>query len=283
MMRYRPFLDAALLALHNQFSDLAHYPVPKPFERLVGENGSKSQPQPVITESVAYCTSKLRHIRAACIDGGPKLQVLNFTIFPELDYELPFFGADLVILPKGSLVAIDWQPLFGDDPDYVRRLILEPMGDRWQQYQTQLPWGGAIPAAAAPFFSDAMLWTRPEEFEDVANVVFDAFCWYLEGYVRQVSAAQPVTGDRAVAVREAQLRYVRYRSTQDPARGMLQRIYGAELAEAYIHGFLFNLEQELAERDKVTDSLSSSLSPASSPSPRISTSKTQNSKGCQVS
>jgi phycoerythrobilin:ferredoxin oxidoreductase len=40
--------------------------------------------------------------------------VLNFVIFPQLNYDLPFFGADLVTLPGGRLIALDMQPLFHD-------------------------------------------------------------------------------------------------------------------------------------------------------------------------
>jgi hypothetical protein len=36
-------------------------------------------------------------------------QVLNFVIFPHMNYDLPFLGLDLVTLPGGHLIAIDMQ------------------------------------------------------------------------------------------------------------------------------------------------------------------------------
>ncbi|MEP6489011.1 hypothetical protein NDI43_09425 [Microcoleus vaginatus GB2-A3] len=39
-------------------------------------------------------------------------------IFPHLNFDLPFFGADLVTLPGGLLITLDMQPLFGGDAHY---------------------------------------------------------------------------------------------------------------------------------------------------------------------
>jgi phycoerythrobilin:ferredoxin oxidoreductase len=51
------------------------------------------------------------------------------------------------------------------------------------------------------------------------------------------------------AIEAAQLRYLRYRSEKDPARGMFQRFYGSEWTEEYIHGFLFDLERKLSSQN----------------------------------
>ena len=47
-------------------------------------------------------------------------------------------------------------------------------------------------------------------------------------------------------IQAAHLRYLRYRAEKDPARGMFKRFYGEEWTEEYIHGFLFDLERQLA-------------------------------------
>ncbi|MDE5090798.1 MAG: phycoerythrobilin:ferredoxin oxidoreductase, partial [Trichodesmium sp. St18_bin3_1_1] len=52
--------------------------------------------------------------------------------------------------------------------------------------------------------------------------------------------------EKLAAIKEAQLRYLRYRAEKDPARGMFARFYGHEWTEEYIHGFLFDLERKLA-------------------------------------
>jgi phycoerythrobilin:ferredoxin oxidoreductase len=170
------------------------------------------------------------------------LQVLNFVIFPGMDYDLPFFGADLVTLPGGHLIAIDMQPLF-HSPEYQAKYS-EPLMDCFHRYQQDLPWGGDFPEEARQYFSPAFLWTRPAETSAVETHVFDAFKDYLNQYIAFVKAAEPVA-DRSI-IQARHLAYQGYRAEKDPARGMLQRFYGPEWTEDYIHGFLFDLERKLA-------------------------------------
>ena len=243
---YQPFLERAIADLQAALGDdLRPYPIPTGFEQKVGVTGSKKEPQEVTTTSYGYCSSKLRQIRAAHVQAGESLQVLNFVIFPALEYDLPFFGADLVTLPGGHLIALDMQPLFRDDPAYQEKYT-QPLWATFEKYKPDLPWGGDFPEEAQPFFSPAFLWTRPQEDRIVRETVFAAFVDYLQVYLQFVAAAEPVPASDRAAVREAQLRYVRYRAEKDPARGMLQRFYGPEWTEEYIHGFLFDLERHLA-------------------------------------
>lgn len=244
MTLYQPFLDYAIATLQDRL-DLQPYPIPEGFEQKIAVTGSQKKAQEVVTTSYGYAAPKLRQIRAAHVQGGTALQVLNFVIFPQLDYDLPFFGADLVTLPGGHLIALDMQPLFRDDPAYQAKYT-QPLWETFQKHQQHLSWGGDFPEEARPFFSPAFLWTRPTETEVVETRVFEAFKDYLHAYLDFVAAAEPVPQERLSEVREAQLRYLRYRAEKDPARGMFQRFYGSEWTEEYIHGFLFDLERKLA-------------------------------------
>ncbi|NES03037.1 MAG: phycoerythrobilin:ferredoxin oxidoreductase [Okeania sp. SIO2F4] len=242
---YQPFLDYALNLLKQEL-ELQPYPIPSGFEHKVAITGKGKKEQEVKTTSYAYSTSKLRQIRAAHVQGGSALQVLNFVIFPHLNYDLPFFGADLVTLPGGHLIALDMQPLFRDDLQYQEKYT-QPIWDTFQAYQQHLPWGGDFPEEATPFFSPAFLWTRPEKTELVETRVFEAFKDYLQAYLIFVKQAEAITDPEELGeIKEAQLRYIRYRAEKDPARGMFTRFYGPEWTEEYIHGFLFDLEKQLA-------------------------------------
>jgi phycoerythrobilin:ferredoxin oxidoreductase len=224
---YQPFLDYAIPLLQARL-DLQPYPIPAGFE------------------SKSTLSDKLRQIRAAHVQGGSSLQVLNFVIFPHLNYDLPFFGADLVTLPGGHLIALDMQPLFRDDLAYQAKYT-QPILPIFEAFQPHLPWGGDFPAEAQPFFSPAFLWTRPSQTEVVQTHVFEAFQAYLQAYLDFVEQAQPVTDPQRLAeIEQAQLHYLRYRAEKDPARGMFTRFYGSEWTEEYIHGFLFDLERKLA-------------------------------------
>jgi phycoerythrobilin:ferredoxin oxidoreductase len=241
---YEPFLDYAVRLLQER-QVLQPYPIPMGYESKLAVTGKGDRQAEVLTTSHAYQSPKLRQIRAAHVQGGASLQVLNFVIFPKLEYDLPFFGADLVTLPGGHLIAIDMQPLFRDDPAYQARFAA-PIMPIFEKYQQALPWGGDFPAEAQQFFSPAFLWTRSKEDDVVETHVFAAFKEYLQAYLDFVEQAVPVTDvDQLANIQAAHLRYLRYRAEKDPARGMLTRFYGEEWTEEYIHGFLFDLERQL--------------------------------------
>ena len=240
---YEPFLQRAI-ALLQECLEIRPYPIPAGFERKQAVTGKGKRQATVTTTSYGACSPpQLRQIRAAHVQGGEALQVLNFVIFPELDYDLPFFGADLVTLPGGHLIALDMQPLFQTEAYQAK--YSQPIMEMFHRYQQHLSWGGDFPKEAQAFFSPAFLWTRPAETAAVETHVFAAFEDYLTAYLEFVKQAQPVTDpERRAAIQQAHLNYVRYRAEKDPARGMLTRFYGSEWTEAYIHGFLFDLEKD---------------------------------------
>ena len=239
MTLYQPFIERAIAILEQKL-DLESYPIPAGFNSKEGVMGKKEEP--VLTTSYAFQSPKLRQIRAAHVQGGGSLQVLNFVIFPRLNYDLPFFGADLVTLPGGHLIAIDMQPLFSR-LDYQAKYS-KPIMSMFRKYQQKLPWGGDFPEEAQKYFSPAFLWTRPAKTEVVENTVFEAFTDYLNAYINFVQQATEITDPETLkAIFQAQKSYADYRAEKDPARGMLTRLYGAEWTEEYIHGFLFDLER----------------------------------------
>ncbi len=243
MSLYQTFLDYAIAYLRENL-DLEDYPIPEGYQQKQAITGKGKREQEVVTTSHGFCSPKLRQIRAAHVEGGNSLQVLNFVIFPNLNYDLPFFGADLVTLPGGHLIAIDMQPLF--HTNHYQDKYSKPLLPTFQEYQKELPWGGDFPEEAQQYFSPAFLWTRPDKTEIVETTVFSAFKYYLHTYVDFVKQAQKITDSQQLEnVLTAHKNYIQYRAEKDPARGMLTRLYGTEWAEEYIHGFLFDLERKL--------------------------------------
>ena len=59
-------------------------------------------------------------MRAARVEAGAAASVLNFVINPSTSYDLPFFGADLVTLPAGHLLALDLQPALKTDTQHTK-------------------------------------------------------------------------------------------------------------------------------------------------------------------
>lgn len=187
---------------------------------------------------------------------------------------LPIFGADIVSLPGNKhLVALDFQPVLPLDngvvgtnekeqsslfPHQYSHLEekLEAIHSKYQNKKSEsaslLPWGGDIPPQAQRFFSPYALWTRlgDEHAVDTVNtVVWQAFQEYIDLYVELMHAVQEdvhegklqvvAQDDGDNAALKGQIDYLKYRRTNDPARPMLQRLYGNEWAENVIETVLF--------------------------------------------
>jgi len=241
---YTPFWQAAAEILQKRL-DLTPYPIPAGYVRKEAVMGKGKRESNCYTQSYAFQTPKLRQIRAAHVNGGANLQVLNFVIFPHMNYDLPFLGLDLVTLPGGHLIAIDMQPLFQSE-EYKAKYSGKQVLDMHAKHAENLPWGGDFPEEAKQYFSPAFLWTRPQDDKEVETHVFDAFKDYLNQYLDFVEAAEPETDpSRLKEIKDRQIAYLQYRAEKDPARGMFSRIYGPEWTEEYIHGFLFDLEEKM--------------------------------------
>jgi phycoerythrobilin:ferredoxin oxidoreductase len=204
------------------------------------------------------------------------IHVLNFVLFPNPNIRdvskasdeyvgLPIFGADIVSLPGNKhLVAIDFQPVLplNDNSSLLPEQYsaiesrLKSIHARYQRGDDAiLPWGGDIPPKASRFFSPYALWTRLSEenaIEKVETVVWDAYQEYLDLYTelmmevqRGVSSGQfkicnANNGDDGNSPTwQGQIDYLEYRRANDPARPMLQRLYGESWTERVIAEVLF--------------------------------------------
>ena len=107
---YAPFVHRTFELLDEAAIPLAPYPSPADLQLLRSGDGHGGA-APALLSVRAFSSERLRHGRLLLLDGGPSLQVLNLCFFPRLDSALPTLSADLVTLPGGSLVAIDWHSL----------------------------------------------------------------------------------------------------------------------------------------------------------------------------
>lgn len=189
---------------------------------------------------------------------------------------LPVFGADIVTLPGNKhLVALDFQPVLPLDKENEEgKSIYSLFPERYSLFEDRLralhskyhksdndsiapllAWGGDIPEKARRFFSPYALWTRlgdANAMDTVNTVVWEAFQEYTDLYMELMCAVQCdvdfgileithplMTTINNNLVLKGQLDYLEYRRTNDPARPMLQRLYGKEWSESVIGDVLF--------------------------------------------
>lgn len=248
---FTPFLESMFSIFAEHGVDLEPYPVASEFQQRSVTTGSSSRQRHVQLSLCAHRSSKLRHIRAAHIQGGEGLQVLNVCLFPRLDFTLPTFSADLVTLPGGHLIAIDCQP---NEPNLPPDADGGRLRRAYEEHRPHLPEGGPVAPETARFFSNRFLWSRlplattPAELQ---GLVLPAFESYLHCYLQSVHEAAPATDAATLArVRARQLEYSDYRIEKDPARAMLERLFGEEYSERLIREALFDLPAVLAKGEE---------------------------------
>lgn len=207
----------------------------------------------------------------------PGIHVLNFVIFPNINYDIPIFGADIVSLPGNRhLVAIDLQPVRVRVPAATKTSLQEEgktnevegvlnlskdhlyrLKELHAKHVQKFPWGGDIPKAAQRFFSPYALWTRlihdhgrERDYDPIHLLQTDLFrCFqdYLDLYGDIVVEAATLQDDHnhyygpeiRHSIERGQSDYVSYRYMNDPARPLLKRLYGEEWSERLLSEVLF--------------------------------------------
>lgn len=165
------------------------------------------------------------------------IQVLNFVVIPSESTSLPVLGIDLVSLPGNKhLLLLDAQPMTHPN-------LYEDYWAEW--YKTYVdgndtfPWGGDLPEPVQQYVSKYSLWTRLQDLEDpisvIQNDVWRAFTAHLDIYLAllQQSSAETVQGTNH------QKEYLDYRRSNDPAKPMLNALYGLEWTDRVLDEVLF--------------------------------------------
>ncbi len=240
--RWDPFLTYTIQSL-SRFEKKA-LSIPSDFLDRKVTTGSRSKPVEVAISTWGCSTNHFKKIRAVCLEAGSAASVLNFVAIPFNDFDLPFFGADLVTLPSGHLLALDLQPVLKNDEAHTQKVWerLIPLHDHWQSL---LPLGGAIPKEAEPYFSPGFLWTKLPLGKDsdqiIHKVIMPAYIDYFNLYLDLVNESTKISTSRSKILLDGQKSYLSYRAEKDPARNMLTRFYGRKWTEAYINEVLFSL------------------------------------------
>lgn len=232
--------------------------IPFDLQRKVCTTPAKGKRLETVTvaEVFAYTVpGRIRQARAAVLSTIPEEappKVLNFVVFPDSSYDLPIFGADFVSLPGGHLVVLDFQPVSSTSLSVAEKALR----DIHAHYTALLPSHGEIPDAARSFFSPYYMFIRVEGDALVETTVLAAFKAYFSAYLDLVEHASPIRVEetsRLLEVQEGHRNYATYRAVNDPARGMLTRMYGRSWTERLIYEVLFEqADRELEDDGGIT-------------------------------
>ena len=174
------------------------------------------------------------------------IQVLNFVVLPSASTTLPVLGIDLVSLPGGRhLLLLDAQPMVSASSSAVE------WEDHWQGWYEKhvvannngkFPWGGDFPEPVQQYVSKHSLWTRLQEVEHPTDViqedVWAAFVDHLDAYIKLLGQYQG-DGIETVLGDNHQVAYLEYRRGNDPAKPMLNSLFGAEWTDQLLDEVLF--------------------------------------------
>ncbi|KAH9624948.1 hypothetical protein KSS87_022847 [Heliosperma pusillum] len=207
----------------------------------------------------SFEASKIRLMRSMYIDGGDSLQVLDFAVFPKLEYDLPIFCANFFSNPAMSIIVLDLNPLHSviTDQNYKDKYYqnLMPLGAK---YAELLPWGGKLTSESLKFFSPIVIWTRFTPSQQKNDILFEAFKDYFKAWLDLMEEAiEESDSARTMLSKEAQHKYLTWRTekasniymvNQDPGHQMLKNLIGEAGAKDVLKSFLFNGVDELGSK-----------------------------------
>ncbi|KAG7355649.1 ferredoxin-dependent bilin reductase [Nitzschia inconspicua] len=178
---------------------------------------------------------------------SPGIQVLNFVFLPNEYTSLPVLGIDLVSLPGSKhLLLMDAQPMTDPNNCAWDNNHWKAWYDRYvSKNGSKFPWGGDFPEEVKKFVSPHSLWTRLQEVDDPISViqedVWQAFKEHLDLYLELLATYEedPLS---QVAGENAQPAYLDYRRANDPAKPMLNALYGKEWTNNLLDQVLFPKE-----------------------------------------
>ncbi|GMH11461.1 hypothetical protein Nepgr_013302 [Nepenthes gracilis] len=193
---------------------------------------------------------KIRLLRSMCINGNEAMQVMDFAVFPKVEYDLPIFCANFFTSSAMNIIVLDLNPLHDviSNREYFEKYYerLMPLGLKYEQL---LPWGGKITSESLRFFSPIVIWTKFSETQAKHNALFAAFKDYYEAWLELMDqVSMEMDASRVMCNCEAQHRYLTWRAEKDPGRQILKKLIGKDHTKDLLRIFLFNGVDELGSK-----------------------------------
>jgi phycocyanobilin:ferredoxin oxidoreductase len=215
----------------QQHLDLSPYQIPADLGYVEGA----LEGERLVIENRCYQTPQFRKLHLELAQVGNTLDILHCVMFPNPDYPLPIFGADIVG-GRGAISAaiVDLSPVSADRslPSQYQSRLAAVTRDEFSQPRDLPQWGD--------IFSDYCLFVRP-----VGEVEEQAFLHRVETFLsihcQIASQTQPLTCTEQIAnVLAGQQYYCDRQQQNDKTRRVLEKSFGSEWADRYITTMLFD-------------------------------------------
>jgi phycocyanobilin:ferredoxin oxidoreductase len=189
----------------------------------------------LVIENRCHQTPQFRKIHLELAQVGKNLDILHCVMFPNTDYDLPIFGADIVC-GRGTISAaiVDLSPVNRDRslPVSYQRALFELPAVNFSQVRDLPAWGD--------IFSDYCLFIRPTDATEEADFL-DYVLSMLSIHCQVASQTQPATSAPQIATILAGQKYYCDRQQQnDKTRRVLEKSFGTEWADRYMTTMLFD-------------------------------------------
>ena len=171
------------------------------------------------------------HLEVAML--GKSLQILHCVFFPDPCYDLPIFGADLVVNSNNiSAAIVDLSPVGKNLPDYLSFQMKSLQVPKFNE-PGRLPEWGFI-------FSPHVCFIRPIDLleEKLFLKLTDQYLSLLLTFLVKVKVDE-INSFHTMDRLNYQKRYCSSQKQNEKTRGILTRFFGSSWAEEYINKILF--------------------------------------------
>jgi len=180
-----------------------------------------------------YSCTGLRKVHLELATLGP-LDILHCIWYPEPEYDLPIFGADIVANKNIVSAAItDLSPVDGINSSVYDEIAAISNVYNFTNVRKTPAWGDIF----SPYCKFARLETEDER--DIFCSIVDE---YLDKFTKVVHNTKPSL-DRKQQRRDGQINYCSQQKMNDKTRRILAKYFGDDWADFYINQILFDLPQ----------------------------------------
>jgi phycocyanobilin:ferredoxin oxidoreductase len=194
----------------------------------------------LVIENQCHQTPQFRKIHLELAQVGKNLDILHCVMFPNPDYDLPIFGADIVS-GRGAISAaiVDLSPVKRDRslPVSYQHALFELPAVNFAQVRDLPAWGD--------IFSDYCLFIRPTDAAEEADFV-NYVMSMLTIHCQVASRSQAETSLPEIAtILAGQKYYCDRQQENDKTRRILEKSFGTEWADRYMTTMLFDYAAEV--------------------------------------